>query len=524
MMINFKELKKCSLDFIILSIYLVLMVFIPKSFSTLFNFIPIRLFLTSLFIIIITFHTKGKSLSINSKKIKILLILYGIFLLFTIPSIFVSKSFFTSCYTFMKFMVIPFLMLICINLKPSNEDKKLFYFTIVFISLILVLFSFIQYKFNIDLLKLGTEKYPGAKGRVSTTFFNTIYYGIFLNFISCIFVCKFLRSKDLKINVFYFISIILIYISLLLTFTRSAFLIFSGILFIILILLISKKNLIKIGVMIISIVLLTFVIPGAKYMVYDSINDGFELLFNVNLFDGKVEQIKNSSTITKQENSDFDENNDKKINDNVSTEESEVNNNAINNENNDKKINDNVSTEESKVDNNAINNENKDKNKTTSDDKNDIKYNGDLSLLHREQFSDIAKRIGDDHIFTGVGLGAYIDYMNSEEFNTLYPDYIGSKTHPHSTVVLLYAECGIISVFSFFMFLVLIPAFSFIRLLKNIKYRNNDNFILYLCSFVISIGFTFINIIAENAIYDTQIFPLFIIIVFVLYSFSEMEN
>ena len=499
MMINFKELKKCSLDFIILSIYLVLMVFIPKSFSTLFNFIPIRLFLTSLFIIIITFHTKGKSLSINSKKIKILLILYGIFLLFTIPSIFVSKSFFTSCYTFMKFMVIPFLMLICINLKPSNEDKKLFYFTIVFISLILVLFSFIQYKFNIDLLKLGTEKYPGAKGRVSTTFFNTIYYGIFLNFISCIFVCKFLRSKNLKINVFYFISIILIYISLLLTFTRSAFLIFSGILFIILILLISKKNLIKIGVMIISIVLLTFVIPGAKYMVYDSINDGFELLFNVNLFDGKVEQIKNSSTITKQENSDFDENNDKKINDNVSTEES-------------------------KVDNNAINNENKDKNKTTSDDKNDIKYNGDLSLLHREQFSDIAKRIGDDHIFTGVGLGTYIDYMNSEEFNTLYPDYIGSKTHPHSTVVLLYAECGIISVFSFFMFLVLIPAFSFIRLLKNIKYRNNDNFILYLCSFVISIGFTFINIIAENAIYDTQIFPLFIIIVFVLYSFSEMEN
>ena len=469
-MINFKELKKCSLDFIILSIYLVLMVFIPKNFSTLFNFIPIRLFLTLLFIIIITFHTRGKSLSINSKKIKILLILYGIFLLFTIPSIFVSKAFLTSCYTFMKFMVIPFLMLICINLKPSNEDKKLFYFTIVFISLILVLFSFIQYKFNIDLLKLGTEKYPGAKGRVSTTFFNTIYYGIFLNFISCIFVCKFLRSKNLKINVFYFISIILIYISLLLTFTRSAFLIFSGILFIILILLISKKNLIKIGVMIISIVLLTFVIPGAKYMVYDSINDGFELLFNVNLFDGKVEQIKNSSTVTKQENSDFDEN------------------------------------------------------KTTSDDKNDIKYNGDLSLLHREQFADIAKRIGDDHIFTGVGLGTYIDYMNSEDFDTLYPDYIGSKTHPHSTVVLLYAECGIISVFPFFMFLVFIPVFLFIKLLKNIKYRNNDNFIVYLCSFVISIGFIFINIIAENAIYDTQIFPLFIIIVFTLYSFSEMEN
>lgn len=147
-----------------------------------------------------------------------------------------------------------------------------------------------------------------------------------------------------------------------------------------------------------------------------------------------------------------------------------------------------------------------------------------MSLLHREQFADIAKRIGDDHIFTGVGLGTYIDYMNSEDFDTLYPDYIGSKTHPHSTVVLLYAECGIISVFPFFMFLVFIPVFLFIKLLKNIKYRNNDNFIVYLCSFVISIGFIFINIIAENAIYDTQIFPLFIIIVFTLYSFSEMEN
>ena len=523
-MIKLTEIKKCNFNFIVLSIYLILLVFIPKDFGTLFGIIPVRLVLSILFILTMFFYNKNEIFKLKSTAIKFLIVIYSLFLLFTIPSIFMSKSILTSCYTFIKFLIIPFLAIVCFNFKPNEYDKKLFWTTIIFITLLLVIISFIQYSFNIDLIKLGVEKYPGAKGRVSTTFFNTIYYGIFLNFISCIFVCKFLRSKNLKINVFYFISIILIYISLLLTFTRSAFLIFSGILFIILILLISKKNLIKIGVMIISIVLLTFVIPGAKYMVYDSINDGFELLFNVNLFDGNVEQIKNSSTITKQENSYFDENKVKKINDKASTEESEVNNNAINNENNDKKINDNISTEESKVDDNAINYENKDKNKTTSDDKNDIKYNGDLSLLHREQFADIAKRIGDDHIFTGVGLGTYIDYMNSEDFDTLYPDYIGSKTHPHSTVVLLYAECGIISVFSFFMFLVLIPVFSFIKLLKNIKYRNNDNFIVYLCSFVISIGFTFINIIAENAIYDTQIFPLFIIIVFTLYSFSEMKN
>lgn len=441
-MIKLNEIKKCNFNFLVLSIYLILLVFIPKDLGTLFGVIPVRLVLSILFLFTIFFYNKNEIFKLKSAAIKFLIVIYLLFLLFTIPSIFVSKSILTSCYTFIKFLIIPFLAIVCFNFKPNEYDKKLFWTTIIFITLLLVIISFIQYSFNIDLIKLGVEKYPGAKGRVSTTFFNTIYYGIFLNFISCIFVCKFLRSKNLKINVFYFISIILIYISLLLTFTRSAFLIFSGILFIILILLISKKNLIKIGVMIISIVLLTFVIPGAKYMVYDSINDGTELLFKVKLFEKKS----------------------------------------------------------------------------------DTKYNGDLSLIHREQFADIAKKVGNDNLFTGIGFGTYINYMNSDDFNNLYPNYNGSKTHPHSAFVLMYSETGIISTILFFLFSICIPLYSLVKIIKNIKQRKDYNYMIYVLAFVISIGFLIVNIIAENAVYDTQIFPLYILIIFTLYSFINKSK
>ena len=441
-MIKLNEIKKCNFNFLVLSIYLILLVFIPKDLGTLFGVIPVRLVLSILFLFTIFFYNKNEIFKLKSAAIKFLIVIYLLFLLFTIPSIFVSKSILTSCYTFIKFLIIPFLAIVCFNFKPNEYDKKLFWTTIIFITLLLVITSFIQYSFNIDLIKLGVEKYPGAKGRVSTTFFNTIYYGIFLNLVYCLFFTKFIKSNNVKMNIFYFILVNCIFVSLLLTFTRSAFLIFSGILFLLIVLTINKKNIVKDLFVIVFVISLIFIVPGAKYMVYDSINDGTELLFKVKLFEKES----------------------------------------------------------------------------------DTKYNGDLSLIHREQFADIAKKVGNDNLFTGIGFGTYINYMNSDDFNNLYPNYNGSKTHPHSAFVLMYSETGIMSTILFFLFSIYIPLYSFVKVIKNIKQRNDYNYMIYVLAFVMSIGFLIVNIIAENAVYDTQIFPLYILIIFTLYSFINKSK
>jgi hypothetical protein len=432
------------------------------------------------------FKIKKETLIDTILKNKLIFIVYFLFIVSTIPSILVSKSLIISCYTVLKFTIIPFLIIICLSVKPNNNDKKLF-FTILTISSILLSFlSFIQYEFDIELLKEGTEKYPGAKGRVSATFFNTIYYGIFINLVSSIYLAKYLRSSDKSSSIYNYITLLILYVSLLLTFTRSAFLIFWGIVFILTLFLINKKNIVKFLALFLSIILLTFIIPGAKYMAYNSINNGFQMIFKVDLLknNGTENNSSSSSYNLDDKNSDLDDKN-------------------------------------SDLDNNKNETEN---NLSSSDtNKSGTKYGGDLSLIHREQFGDIAKKVGSDNFFSGIGFGAYMEYMNSEDFDILYSKYSGSKTHPHSSIILLFAESGIISVSLFFLFLFIILIFFFIKLLKNIKNKNNHDFTIYLCSFAISLGFIIINIIAENAIYDTQIFPLFIIIVFSLYNLRKIK-
>lgn len=470
---SIKDLKNCSSECIIICAYFLLIIFIPKSISTIFNVIPIRLLLSFIFILIMFLKIKKELFIDTIFKNRLLLIIYCLFLISTIPSVLVSKSLLISCYTMLKFIIIPLLIIICLTIKPNNEDKKLLFTVLTISTILLVILSYLQYIFDIELFKVGIEKYPGAKGRVSVTFFNTIYYGIFLNLVFPIYISKYINSKEKGNGICFFAILLIIYISLLLTFTRSAFLIFWSLAFILILFLINRRNVIKIFTILLSMLVLTFIIPGAKYMAYTSINNGFQMIF-------KVDLIK-----------------DTKNNDN----------------------NNNSSNSDAKHENNSSNIEN-----DSNDNKNDNKYGGDLSLIHREQFGDIAKRIGKDHPFTGVGFGAYMDYMTSDDFSTLYSSYNGTKTHPHSASILLYAECGIVSAVLFFMFLFIIPIYIFIKLFKTLKFKDSYNYIIYLSTFAISMGFMVVNIISENAIYDAQIFPLFVIILFTTYNFKKEEN
>lgn len=429
----------------ILSIYLFLMIIIPKNINNIFGVIPIRLLLSSIVILSCgIYFIKNKPKDIFGKKY---IIFYILFLLFTLPSFFVTKSLNTTLYTFAKFLI-TFLLFICVlNLKLSKtEIQKLSKITLISISLVLA-YGFIQYIFDINLFKVGSYNYPGAKGRISSTFFNTIYFGIFLNIIIALISYGIYKFKDKKIKVILSILFTLSYTSLLLTFTRSAIIIFVGCL--IVTLLVNRKVILnKVCLpLYIGTIALCMLIPGVKSLYSRTFTD-VELLITDNLL---IKFLPNINLNKKH------------------------------------LINDSEITE----------------------------YVEDPSLNSRIEFSKIGNTIAKDHLGTGIGFGSYQEYMYSKEYATNYPDYAKYKTFPHSTMVLMYAEVSILSVIAFIGFFLVI---IFDLIYNWFKYYKKDKRIKELCGVGLTIlaGFIVVNIIAENAVYDSQIFPIFLFIMAII--------
>ena len=135
----------------------------------------------------------------------------------------------------------------------------------------------------------------------------------------------------------------------------------------------------------------------------------------------------------------------------------------------------------------------------------------DDSLQHRKEFNRLANKIAKDNILTGVGFGSYMDYLKTDEFKQNYPEFQLSKTHPHSSLVLLFAETGIISTILYIFFGITV----FVKIISNIKenYRlDEEKYTISAITLATTIGFSFVCLLAENAIYDTQIYPIFLII------------
>ena len=422
----------------ILGIYLLLLIVIPKSFSSLFGVIPVRVLLSGLFVLInLIYKIKNKEFGFKGKKYIILGI---IFLLTTIPSFFVTKNILTSAYTFIKFMVAFMVFEIIYNSKLNKDDIKLLFKYLLGSLIVVLLYALIQYIFRVNLFTIGAYNYPGARGRVSSTFFNTIYFAIFLNMIISLLSFYISKLNDKKLKALYTAILVISYICLLLTFTRSAIMIFVGCLIITLIInhkVIINKLLLPVYVL---MILLSLLIPGVKSLyvkTYDDVkflvSDKLLVMFLPGLDD---EQITKSSEI--------------------------------------------------------------------------INYTEDASLNSRIEFSKIGNRLGKDHMFTGIGFGAYEDYVYSEEYETNYPNFANYKVFPHSTLVLLYAEVSVLSIAAFMAIALLLV----IDLLKIwFKNKNGDIRGLTALALTIIVGFVVVNVIAENAVYDSQVFPVFLIVI-----------
>jgi uncharacterized protein YjdB len=147
----------------------------------------------------------------------------------------------------------------------------------------------------------------------------------------------------------------------------------------------------------------------------------------------------------------------------------------------------------------------------------------DYSLIHRNEFAKIATRIGNDHFFTGIGFGCYLNFMDSKTFALNYPDYLLTHTHPHSAVILLFAETGALSLMAFLLFALALLWMS----LKNFfAYKNNPSSASSIAKVLptLIIGFLIVCSIAENAVYDTQVFALFLIITGLSFSFCASQK
>lgn len=428
---------------IIMCLFIAILILLPKQINTI-GPIPIRTLITYLVILITLYLLYKKKIELNDNPIIVKSIIYMIFILLTIPSIFVSKNILVTLYTIIKFVSFYLIFLLFYKIKYNPQEYKNMLKTFTICSLIIAAIAITKYALDWNLVTAGIDKYAGAIGRTNATFFNTIYLGVFINIVFVTFLYLYNKNKNTKITLLYAFLCICLSIALILTFTRSTILVYLGILFLLLLLtpkLILNYKTIMLGIVILFIAL---VIPGTNSLIKVSVMDA------INIFTTK-ENIQSLTPGTSVINPDK---------------------------------NDSVQNEDKKFD--------------------------DISLEHRQQFAAIAKKIYINNKFTGVGFGAYIDYVNSDDFVKTYPSYKYPKEYPHNSLILLKAETGKLSTI-FFIIFILILFLNIIKLMWfNIK-KNKEKYQLSVLAFIIITGFSIVCIMSENLIYDNQIFPILLI-------------
>ena len=511
----FDYVKSFNISFIFLNIYIIILVFLPKNMSELFH-IPIRLGMTTLLLFLYFLDYKNKKIVIKKNKFNIFDIIPLLFLITTIPSIFVSRNVVVSIYSFIKILTFIILFYLLMIIKFTKKEYKFLLYTLIFTISIISLIGLIQYIFEINLFvkNSGVYYYPGAKGRVETTFSNAIYFSIFINMIFALVYYVLLKSKNKVISFLLIFLCCVLYADLVFTFTRSAIVIFFVILFICLIT--SFKQIInyKTLIVIFSILLISVFTPGAPELIKKTFTDTINITKVIN----KFLPFENNNSGSKNNpcedcNSNVDGNNSDSTND----FDDELNNSENNSEN----THDENGSENSNSESDPCDDCNDEKNSYVDYDENSKFV--DYSLQHRESFAKIAKAIATDNKFTGVGLGAYIDYMNSDEFDIKYNYYTLSKTHPHSALILTYAETGIFGLISFCLFLIYLLLKSFNIMIYSFRKKENL-FEISSIAFAICSGFVIINVMSENAFYDTQVTYLFVILYSLLLNYCSELN
>lgn len=130
----------------------------------------------------------------------------------------------------------------------------------------------VQYVFQIDLNTYNNAKYPGILGRINSTFFIATLFDKFVVVMFGIVSYELLNDKD---NKWYKLLLILCMLGVTLTFSRSGQLIFLAMSFIFFIASLIKKHY-KNSLLMVLLVIVMILIPGAKYSVQSAFDHVYE--------------------------------------------------------------------------------------------------------------------------------------------------------------------------------------------------------------------------------------------------------
>ncbi len=316
---------------------------------------------------------------------------------------------------FIKFSLMIYFLYILNQIEFSQKQKKIINYSIIYLLIFVCIIGVLQYIFKLGINLNGIEKYPGARGRINSTFYIATIYDKYL--LINILYCLFLLKNNLINKALVIIAFCLANLNLFFTFCRTSQIIILIVYFIMIIYFFIKKRK-HISILIILMILLSFIIPGQNYL-YSATAKYFENVVY------KIDNKTHTNILSKITKPIF----------NIFI--IKVDNNSNNGNN---------SIEQNPNQNNSSDNQ----------QDNDIQLieNIDYSLNSRKYFKSVAKNIMKSNPTLGIGIGSYnyvyenqnaSDYIKDKSFDTT-----SRYLYPHNMYYQLGAEIGILGMFIFF--------------------------------------------------------------------------
>lgn len=345
----------------------------------------------------------------DRKKTKLEIFEIILFILFAIILILsfifsITKQIYTIT-NFIKLILCIFFILLISKLEFTNKQTKIIDYSIIGLMIFTSILGILQYIFRFDITTAGIEKYPGAIGRVKSTFYIATIFDKYLLISLLYSIFLFIKKRiNIIINIFAFI---LGNIALVFTFCRSSLIIIIFVYFVLIIFSIIKKKYF-ISILILITVISTYFIPGQNYL-YSSVANYFKQISTDISEKTKLTFISNISNFV--------------------------------------------------LDKFIINIDENDFDKNDEDIDVQLKENIDFSIESRKQFQTVGKFIIKSNPLFGIGVGSYnyiYDKQNAK-------DYIKNKydfdeelfyMYPHNMYIHLAAEIGIIGAILFFFIII----------------------------------------------------------------------
>ena len=270
------KLTKKSELLIIISVYLIILFFSPGNYFSIGIIDSIRrampVMLTGITSLIIIYDNR-KNLKVLLKN-KIPLMLYALTIIwFFLTFLFGIKTGIESFKGFIHFSVLLTYVFTLFNISYTEENKKRIKKHIFIAFLISVLIGVIQYVFQINLNTFNNDKYPGILGRINSTFYIATLFDKLMVMMFPVITYELLNDKD---NKWYKLLLIASMIGVTLTFSRSGQLIYLVMSFIFFIVTLLKKQF-KNSILMVVLICIMIIIPGAKYSVQSALDYACEI-------------------------------------------------------------------------------------------------------------------------------------------------------------------------------------------------------------------------------------------------------